>query len=162
MKTKSVSLRRVLLSVIVLLLATAPASAERAMTEKARRDEATDVFVGVVSDRYSKRVSFKRNGDENIENRYLLEIAIEEVEKGSLAKGTLGYVRAWDVAVHGRLDAAGLPPIGEGGHSPIPNVGDRVRVFCVRGEYRFMPQSDAGYAAVYPSGFEIVRAKSDK
>jgi len=161
-KNRILSLRRPLLPVIVLMVAIAPASAERAMTEKARRDEATDVFVGVVTDRYSKQVTFNRDRDENVENRYLLEFAVEEVEKGPLAKGSLCYVRAWNVAVHGRLDAAGLPPIGEGGHYPIPKVGDHVRVSCVHGEYRFMPQSDAGYAAVYPTGFEIVRAKDKK
>src|SRR5262245_61746604 len=139
---------------VALAIASFTAVAERAMADKDREAEATDIFVGTVTDVYTKDVTTKRLGEGTVERRYLFEFKVESVERGSVQKDALCYVRAWHLIAAGKDGG-----MGESGHSPLPKLGERVHVFCVRGSYEFMPQSDNGFAAVYPTGFDPLPTK---
>lgn len=124
--------------------------AEKAMSDALREKESTDIIVGKVSDLYMKDVETELYGKGTIEHRFLVEVQIENVEKGSLRAKDVLYVRAWKLA---RFPAEVKSATGPGGHKNIPDIGDKVRVYAVRGPYPDANQTDNGYAAVYPTGF---------
>jgi len=124
--------------------------AEKVMTDAAREKEATDIVVGRVSDVYMKDVETELYGKGTIEHRYLVELQVEGVEKGGLHEKDVIYLRAWELA---RFPEGVRSCAGPGGHKDIPAIGDKVRVYAVRGPYSDANQTDNGYAAVYPTGF---------
>jgi hypothetical protein len=149
-------MRSAVIVVAFLALATMrPVLAERVMSEAAREEEATDIVVGRVSDVYVKDVETELYGKGTIEHRYLVELQVEKVEKGALREKDVVYVRAWKLA---RFPAHVKAAAGPGGHEVIPEIGDRMRVFAVRGPYPLANQTDNGYAAVYPTGFVKLEA----
>lgn len=126
------------------------AAAEKVLTEKGREKEATDIIVGRVSDVWVKDVETELYGKGTIEHRFLVEVQVEKVEKGSLRAKDVLYVRAWKLA---RWPATVKQAAGPGGHENIPDIGDRMRVYAVRGPYPDTNQTDNGYSVVYPTGF---------
>jgi hypothetical protein len=74
----------------------------------------------------------------------VVEIKVNEVKKGKrIEAGDCVYPRFWQTAWIGKGDP---PPYGSGHH--LPKVGDRIRVF--------LKESDGGYDALLPNGFEVV------
>jgi hypothetical protein len=118
--------------------------------------ESTHVVNGVVKAIYSRDVESGLYGKGTIETQYLLEIEIQDIEKGAgLAKGDMVYARCWRIKKHG---VSGPMP-GPSGHFGIPNPGESVRAFLAKGKYGPTGQSDNGFAVVYPNGIEPVKAK---
>ena len=91
-----------------------------------------------------------------VEKRSLIEVQVERVKKGGLKARDVLYVRVWRIESIPSREK----PMGRYGHKPIPKAGDKVRVFVVRGPYAPANQTDNGYAAVYPNGFEILTKDS--
>jgi hypothetical protein len=127
-----------------------PVMAEKVMSDALRDKEATDIVVGRVSDLYMKDVETELYGKGTIEHRYLVELQVESVERGSVRAKDVLYLRAWELA---RFPEGVKAACGPGGHTNIPKIGDKVRVYAVRGPYADANQDDNGYAAVYPTGF---------
>ena len=132
------------------------AVAEQKTSPRARAKIATDVVVGEVSDTYAKTVTTERYGKGTVEKRSLIEVQVAKVEKGGLKARDVLYVRVWRIESIPSREK----PMGRYGHKPIPKAGDKVRVFVVRGPYAPANQTDNGYAAVYPNGFEILTKDS--
>lgn len=148
----------VLLGLLVALCMGTAAMAEKDVPRSDRLQLATDVFTGRVTDVYSKTVTTGRFGKGTLEERLLYEVAIDAVENaGSVRVGDVLYVRAWRI----KRVPDGKPQVGGmWGHSPLPDVGSRVRVFAVHGAYPDGNQTDQGFSAVYGAGFETLPASA--
>ncbi len=83
------------------------------------RDDASHVVLGEVTE------VFKSDGKEYV--GYVVRIRVEELEKGTgPAKGQHFYAECFEKKPH---IGPGKPAPGASGHSGVPKVGDRVRVF---------------------------------
>lgn len=133
---------------------TAPAFAERApLSPEKLKKEATHIVEGKVLGTYSRVEESMLYGAGTLVTRYVVEIQVGLVEDAAGIKpGDIIYVRAWRLKKRG---AAGLTP-GPGGHFTIPEEGDQIRAYAVKGKYRATGQDDRGMTAVYPNGFEVL------
>jgi hypothetical protein len=144
----------VLLGLTASLPSVGVARADKRTHPDERARLATDVVVGAVTDSYTKDAVTDRMGEGTTERRFLFEIRIDAVERGATEPGDLLYVRAWRVVGY----PGDAPKIGTSGHAPLPKVGDRVRVFAMKGPYPEGGQTDSGFTAVYENGFVILPA----
>ncbi|MHC5011082.1 MAG: hypothetical protein ACYTG6_09055 [Planctomycetota bacterium] len=139
--------------VLAVFIATPEARAERMLTPEGRQDEATDVVTGRVLGVYHRDVATRRTGEGTIERHFLIEIDVLSVEKGDrFAAGDVVPARAWRIQRHGVRGA--LP--GPGGHFTIPEEGQVVRAWLVKGPYSVLGYEGNGYTVVYPTGIEVV------
>jgi hypothetical protein len=143
----------VLATLLLASLSAVPAGAERvALSPEEKAAEATHIVTGVVKAVYSRDVETTLYGRGTVETHCLVEIEVQKVEKGDRVQaGDLLYARCWRLKKRGE---AGDRP-GPSGHH-IPAEGARVRASVARGKYPPTGQSDNGWAAVYPNGFEVL------
>jgi hypothetical protein len=124
------------------------AYAAKILTPRAQLEkEATHIVVGEV-----RSVSFTRNITGAI-TRYIAEIQVDKVEKGS-------GIKAADVIqvryVSYTCVVRPCPP-SDSGHWPTPKQGDNVRVYLVNQGYNGAGHTtDGGYDVYYKNGFEIL------
>lgn len=97
-----------------------------------------------------QEVSASTNQIGIVRTNYRVEVEVLSVEKGKfLSKSDKIKVSCWRHTYF--PEAVRQNPnltVGENGHRPIPATGNQVRAFLVRDGLR--------WAAVYPSGFEIL------
>ena len=107
------------------------------------RKDATHVVVGEITK------VFKSEGKEYIS--YVVRIRVEVLEKGSGAvAGQHFYAECFQRIPH---NGPGVAAPGASGHSGVPKVGDRVRVF--------VKDKESIYEGVYPNWYDAL-AKADK
>jgi hypothetical protein len=140
-----------LCSCLPIMMLDAPAFAERApLSPEKLKQEATHIVEGKVLGTYSRVDESMLYGAGTLVTRYVVEIEVGLVEDGEGIKpGDIIYVRAWTLKKRG---AAGLTP-GPSGHFTIPEEGDQIRAYAVKGKYGATGQDDRGMTAVYPNGF---------
>jgi hypothetical protein len=133
--------------VLAMLVIAADASAERAPEE---RSQATHVVVGKVEGVYVR--------EEGDTRHYVVEIAVEKVEKGDNVKaGDTVYVRCYlwtpDFYKGKKLTEAEERKLGfrGGAYDGIPKEGERVRAFA---KFR-----GGKYDGVYPNWYEVLKDK---
>lgn len=141
----------------VLLVAfglTARSLAERAPEE---RSEATHVVVGTVAGVYVREVQDTRH--------YLVEIAIEKVEKGEGFKpGETFYVGCYlripDYYKGKKLTEEEQKQLAfrGGAYSGAPKEGQRVRVYA-KHDAKYANGRPGKYSGVYPDWFDVVDSK---
>jgi hypothetical protein len=150
-------MRLIGLLAVVLLLTGSAVWAERVpLSPEQKNKESTHIVTGMVKAIYSRNVETTLYGKGTQETHYLVEIEVENVEKGKgLEKGDLVYARCWRLKKHG---ASGVRP-GPSGHFGIPKEGEQVRAFLAKGRYSPTDQGDNGWAVVYPNGIETLKAK---
>lgn len=148
---------RVFGTLVVLFAFAAVARAERVpLSAEELKAEATHVVTGTVKAIYSQEAESDLYGKGTLVTRYLLEIEVDGVEKGTgVEKGELVYARCWRLKKHGEH---GRVP-GPSGHFGIPAQGEKVRAYVARGKYSATAQDDRGTAVVYPNGIESLKAK---
>jgi len=119
----------------------------RPRTPKELAEQATNIVIGRVLAIYSREVATERYGKGTIETKSVVEIEVEGVEKGDGIKGKdVIYVRCWHLKRRGALERPG--PVGH----DIPETGERVRAYLVRGGLSPGERKDTGLAAVEPNG----------
>lgn len=105
-------------------------------------EQGSDLIVtGVVKRIYTSDEARDRG---MVDTRYLLEIAVERVEKGQAAKsGEILFVRGW--RAKNRPDGW----VGPGGHMGISSLkpGQKVRAYLDR-------EDDGGHEPLLPNGFQ--------
>jgi len=102
------------------------------------RKDATHVVLGEVTK------VFKSDGEEYV--GYVVRIQVEALEKGAgPAKGQHFYAECFERKPH---IGPGGPAPGASGHSGVPKVGDRVRVFT--------NEKKAIYEGVYPNWYDVL------
>jgi hypothetical protein len=145
------------ISVMLFVFAPSRARAERVLLSPEQlKAEATHIVTGVVKGVYSREVETALYGRGTRETRYLLEIEVDAVEKGTgIGMGDIAYARCWRLKERG---AHGLVP-GPSGHRDIPKEGERIRAFLAKGKYGPTGQADNGWAILYPNGIEKVKSK---
>jgi hypothetical protein len=128
---------------LLVAFALGAAYAAKPATPKAQLEkEATHIVVGEV-----RSVSSSSNitGQEEI-TRYIAEIQVDKVEKGSGVKAA-DVIRVRYVSYTWR--GAGLPPPSDSGHRPRPKQGDNVRVYLVNHGYNGAGYTrDGGYTGI--------------
>lgn len=115
------------------------------------RKHAAHIVVGKVTG-VSASSTTKGN---SMRTQFVAEIEIEGVEKGrGLKTGELVHAHYWRLSWVGK----GTPPPGAtDGFHPLPQPGDRVRAYLGRNTRKI--NNDDAYAALFPNGFEIFKAK---
>ena len=109
-----------------------------------QRENASHVVVGEVTN------VFKSDGREYI--GYVVRIRVEAVEKGDgPAVGQFFYAECFDRKPH---KGPGSPAPGASGHSGVPEVGDRVRVFT--------NEEDSIYEGVYPNWYDLLPKRGEE
>lgn len=102
------------------------------------REKASHVVVGEVTG------VFKSDGKEYI--GYVVRIRVEALEKGEgAAKGQYFYAECFERKPHA---GPGSPTPGANGHSGVPKVGDRVRVFT--------NEEKSINEGVYPNWYDVL------
>jgi len=147
--------------ILTILLLTAFVSASAARAEKADtpaaalREAATSVIVGTVRAIYERTV---REGGWRV-TKYVAEVEVAKDEKGSLAKGSLAYVRYWSRT----WSSFGLQPPSTSGHRGLPKEGETLRIYAVgKGHNGFGETTDGGLDVYGANGFERLAEKSGK
>jgi hypothetical protein len=144
------------LAALIMLTATTVWAERVPLSPEQQKAEATHIVTGVVKAIYSREVETTLYGKGTLETHYLLEIEVQEVEKGAgIEKGAITYARCWRLKKHG---ASGSVP-GPSGHFDIPREGEQVRAFLAKGKYVPTGQADNGFTLVYPNGIEKLKAK---
>lgn len=116
------------------------------LSAEALKEEATHIVVGLVDARFSRPRVTSAIGKGTLEDHFAFEISIQKAEKGEgLKPGELVYARAFQVKQPGEPNAT-----GSGGHHPLPEPGDYVRVYLQK-------DKKGGYDVVYANGFEILK-----
>jgi len=81
-----------------LVLASAAVAEKKPLSADELKGEATDIVTGKVKAVYSREVKPTLYGAGTIETHYLVEIALNAVEKGEkLKKGAVVYARCWSL-----------------------------------------------------------------
>jgi hypothetical protein len=128
---------------ILLILALFSFVLARAERKTQSRQDASHVVVGEVTE------VFKSEGKTHI--FYVVRIRVEMLEKGSgSAKGQHFYAECFERKPH---KGTGVAAPGISGHSAVPKVGDRVRVF--------VNEKESIYEGVYPNWYDAL-PKVDK
>lgn len=150
-------MRTIALGVCLMIAGGTSARAERVpLSPEQKLKESTHIVNGTVKGVYNRDVETGLYGKGTVETHYLVEIEVQNVEKGTgISKGDIVYARCWRIKKHG---ASGPMP-GPSGHFGIPNPGDAVRAFLAKGKYGPTGQSDNGCAVLYPNGIEPFKAK---
>ncbi|HEY1859452.1 MAG TPA: hypothetical protein VGG61_03815 [Gemmataceae bacterium] len=132
---------------LAMLVLAASASAERALED---RSKATHVVLGKVEGVYAR--------DERDTRYYVVEIAVEKVEKGDNVKpGEMFYVRCYlripDHYKNTKLSEKEQERIAlrGPGYDGVPKEGERVRVYARSGEGK--------YDGIYPDWYDVVKNK---
>lgn len=129
-----------ILNLILLFLAFFSLMSARGERAGQSKDAASHVVVGEVTE----VVKLGGGGGEHIE--YRVRIQVEAVEKGKgPAKGQDFYARCFQSTP---FKGSGSRPPGVSGHSGVPKVGDRVRVFT--------NDKKAIYEGVYPNWYDVL------
>jgi hypothetical protein len=128
--------------------------AERAPEE---RSKATHVVLGTVAGVYAR--------EETDTRYYLVEVAIEKVEKGEGFKpGATFYVGCYlqiPDYYKGRKLTEGQRrqlTFGAGAYSGVPKEGERVRVFA-KHDAVYANGRPGKYSGIYPDWYEVVKGK---
>jgi hypothetical protein len=148
-------LRWIIYAALFAALATAPHTfAERAPEE---RSQATHVIVGTVEGVYVR--------EERGTRHYLVEIAVEKVEKGRGFKpGQAFYVGCYlwnpDYFKGKKLTEEEKRQVALEGaaYSGVPKEGERVRVYA-KHDAVFANGREGKYTGIYPDWYEVVKAK---
>ena len=141
-------MRTLIGSLLVGFVFVASALAElRDRTPKELSEESTNIVTGRVLAIYARDVETELYGKGTIETKSVVEIEVEGVEKGDGIKDKdVIYVRCWHLKKRGALERPG--PVGH----DIPETGDKVRAYLVRGGMSHGEKKDTGLAAVEPNG----------
>jgi hypothetical protein len=143
-----------LLSAVVFAGLAAAAFAERAPEQ---RSDATHVVVGTVEGVYAREKQDTRY--------YVVEIAVEKVEKGTDVKAGQAFYVACYLWVPNYYKGKKLTKAQQkelafrgGAYSGVPREGQRVRVYAMH-QAKFANGRAGKYDGIYPDWFEIVKGK---